>query len=56
MDGLDPLVASGIRCAFRAYEVIRDGAWQTVRDGMPGKADRIRFEGSERPAERSATP
>ncbi len=42
MDGLDPLVASGIPCAFRAYEALRDGAWQAIVDGIPGKADRIR--------------
>ncbi len=42
MDGLDPLVATGIPCAFRAYAVRSNGAWRTVRNGIPGKADRIR--------------
>jgi len=42
MDGLDPLVASAVPCAFRAYAVLRAGAWQAVSDGIPGKADRIR--------------
>ena len=30
MDGPDPLTARGLPCAFRAYEVWRDGAWQRV--------------------------
>jgi len=45
MDGLDPLVARGVPCAFRTYEVVREGVWRTVTDGIPGKADRIRFGG-----------
>jgi murein DD-endopeptidase MepM/ murein hydrolase activator NlpD len=42
MDGVDPLSAAGIPCAFEAYEVWRDATWVGVRDGVPGKADRIR--------------
>jgi murein DD-endopeptidase MepM/ murein hydrolase activator NlpD len=42
MDSDDPLSAKGVPCAFRAYEVRRDGAWTPVRDGIPGRADRIR--------------
>ena len=42
MDSDDPLTATGVPCAFRAYEVRRDGGWVQVRDGIPGKADRIR--------------
>lgn len=42
MDSLDPMEAKGVPCAFRAYDVWRDGAWQPVRDGVPGKADRVR--------------
>ena len=42
MDSDDPLTANGIACAFRAYEVQRDGAWVPVRDGIPGKAARVR--------------
>ncbi len=42
MDAVDPTVASGLPCAFRAYEVFRGGEWQEVQNGIPGKADRIR--------------
>ena len=42
MDSDDPMTARGIPCAFRGYEVRRDGGWAPVRDGIPGKADRIR--------------
>ena len=38
MDSTDPLTARGIPCAFRAYEVQRDGRWEPVRDGIPGRA------------------
>jgi Peptidase family M23 len=47
MDAADPSVASGVPCAFRAYEVLRDGVWQQVRNGIPAKADRIRVMGSD---------
>lgn len=42
MDDIDPLVAKGVPCAFRSYEVFRGGAWQPVHDGIPGRSDRIR--------------
>jgi murein DD-endopeptidase MepM/ murein hydrolase activator NlpD len=42
MDGPDPLTARGIPCAFRAYEVWRDGGWQRVEASIPKSADRIR--------------
>jgi Peptidase family M23 len=42
MDSLDPLTAKGVPCAFRRYEVARDGTWMDVRDGIPGRDDRIR--------------
>jgi hypothetical protein len=42
MDGPDPLIAHGIPCAFRAYEVWRDGGWQRVEASIPKSADRIR--------------
>jgi hypothetical protein len=42
MDAADPTVAAGVALAFRAYDVLRDGAWQAVRDGIPGTADRMR--------------
>jgi murein DD-endopeptidase MepM/ murein hydrolase activator NlpD len=42
MDAADPLVANGVPCAFDRYEVFRDGAWREVREGIPGRSDRIR--------------
>ncbi len=45
MDSADPTVAKGVPCAFRAYEVDRGGTWETVRDGIPSKRDRIRWDG-----------
>lgn len=42
MDAADPLTAEGLPCAFRAYEVERDGAWHAVVDGVPGRRERIR--------------
>jgi murein DD-endopeptidase MepM/ murein hydrolase activator NlpD len=42
MDSLDPTSAKGLPCAFRAYDVLRDGVWQQVHDGIPGRSDRIR--------------
>jgi hypothetical protein len=56
MDSTDPLVARGIPCAFRRYEVLRDGAWVAVENGIPGRDDRIRVLSEElarRPAERA---
>ena len=45
MDSADPLVATGIPAAFRAYDVLRDGAWVAVADGIPGSRERLRFRG-----------
>lgn len=42
MDSEDLLTARGIACAFDAYEVERNGAWATVRNGIPSRRDRIR--------------
>ena len=42
MDGPDPLTAHGIPCAFRAYEVWRDGGWQRVEHAIPKSTERIR--------------
>lgn len=42
MDGPDPLTANGIPCAFREYEVWRDGGWQRVERAIPKATDRIR--------------
>ncbi|MGW4929662.1 M23 family metallopeptidase [Agromyces sp. NPDC004153] len=42
MDSPDLMTANGIPCAFRAYEVRRDGVWEPVADGVPGRRERIR--------------
>lgn len=42
MDSLDAMTARGIPCAFRSYEVERDGGWVPVTDGIPGRRARIR--------------
>ena len=42
MDSPDLMTAQGIACAFRAYEVERDGAWVGVTNGIPGRQDRLR--------------
>jgi hypothetical protein len=42
MDSADPLTAGGLPCAFREYEVERDGRWVRVSHGIPGPRDRLR--------------
>jgi murein DD-endopeptidase MepM/ murein hydrolase activator NlpD len=42
MDGPDALTARGVPCAFRAYEVWRDGAWRLVERSVPTTTERIR--------------
>jgi murein DD-endopeptidase MepM/ murein hydrolase activator NlpD len=42
MDRPDPLRARGIPCAFEAYLVRRDGRWERVERGVPGRRERIR--------------
>ena len=42
MDGPDPLTASGVPCAFRAYEVWRDGGWARMERSIPTSTERIR--------------
>jgi Peptidase family M23 len=43
MDSADLMVANGVPCAFRSYEVLRNGAWESVENGIPRSADRIRY-------------
>jgi hypothetical protein len=43
MDAADPMVAAGLPCATRTYEVRRGTAWTTTIDGIPSRADRIRL-------------
>ena len=42
MDSPDPMTAEGIACAFRAYEIARNGHWVRVTNGIPGRRDRLR--------------
>ena len=42
MDTIDPNVAHGVACAFRTYEVLREGTWHPEQNGIPGGDDRIR--------------
>jgi hypothetical protein len=42
MDSDDLMTAKGVPCAFRSYEVLRDGAWEAVENGIPRSTDRIR--------------
>ena len=42
MDSPDLMTAKGIACAFRAYEVLCDGEWVRVENGVPGRRERIR--------------
>jgi Peptidase family M23 len=42
MDGPDPLVATAVPCAFREYEVERDGGWERVERAIPKSSERIR--------------
>jgi Peptidase family M23 len=42
MDSADPLRADGVSCAFAEYLVRRDGDWERVERGIPGRGERIR--------------
>ena len=42
MDSIDPMLARGVPCAFRSYEVLRGDGWEQVRNAVPRKGDRIR--------------
>jgi hypothetical protein len=42
MDSADLIRAKGVPCAFRSYEVMRNGGWESVENGVPRKVDRIR--------------
>ncbi|MCL6480007.1 MAG: M23 family metallopeptidase [Peptococcaceae bacterium] len=43
MDSADLFKANGIPCAFREYEVYKNGQWVKVYNGVPSDKDRIRF-------------
>jgi hypothetical protein len=42
MDRQDLKKAQGLPCCFRDYEVLRDGIWHPVQNGIPNSTDRIR--------------
>jgi hypothetical protein len=42
MDSPDPMTAQGVACAFRAYEVERNGTWVRVSNGIPSRRERLR--------------
>ncbi len=42
MDRQDLLTAQGLPCCFREYEVLRDGAWTRVENGIPKHTEIIR--------------
>lgn len=42
MDDPDPRKARGVLCRFHEYEVLDDGVWRTVRDGIPRRVERLR--------------
>lgn len=42
MDSADLMTARGLPCAFRAYDVLRDGQWVPIVNGIPRSSDRIR--------------
>jgi murein DD-endopeptidase MepM/ murein hydrolase activator NlpD len=43
MDSSDLMMARGVPCAFRTYEVLRNGTWEKVVNGVPRKVDRVRY-------------
>lgn len=44
MDSNDIATANGIPCAFKKYEIFRNGKWEKVTNGVPTSKDRIRFQ------------
>lgn len=42
MDGPEILQSDGIPCSFSYYETYADGKWTTVKNGVPGRRERIR--------------
>lgn len=43
MDSSDICTANGLPCAFKQYEVLEDGEWKKVVNGIPTNKDRIRI-------------
>jgi len=42
MDDQDLMKAKGLPCCFREYEIFLDNRWERVKNGIPGRYDRIR--------------
>lgn len=42
MDGPSLMDAQGLPCCFREYELYENAEWRKVRNGIPGRYDRIR--------------
>lgn len=42
MDNSNLLEAKGLPCCFKKYESYKNGKWETVINGIPGKRERIR--------------
>lgn len=47
MDDSDITKANGLPCAFEYYEVLHNGVWESVQNGIPTNKDRIRFQKNE---------
>ena len=47
MKGDDPFTATGVPCRFRSYESYHHKTWKKVTNGIPGRLERIRIQGSE---------
>lgn len=43
MDRADILNAQGLPCCFREYQILRDGCWIQIKEGLPGLREFIRF-------------
>lgn len=43
MDSSDIATANGIPCAFEEYELLQNGTWKTVTNGIPTDKDHIKF-------------
>jgi hypothetical protein len=45
MKGDNPFTAIGVPCRFRSYECYRRKAWVTVTNSIPGRLERIQYQG-----------
>lgn len=51
MDSSNIATANGLPCAFKNYELFRNGKWEQTTNGIPTNKDRIRFQKSDIEAE-----